>query len=82
MTKRALPLIQKRNLEERIDTLLLEGLDSGQPITVTTQYWNEMKRQLEAFQASVIDVTAVKSSGAARVMGCQTAKFHFHDAFA
>ena len=46
MTNRALPLIQKRNLEERIDTLLLEGLDSGQPITVTAQYWNEKKRQL------------------------------------
>jgi uncharacterized protein YoaH (UPF0181 family) len=65
MTKRALPLIQKRNLEERIDTMLLEGLDSGQPITVTAQYWNEKKRQLEAFQASVIDVTAVQSSRAA-----------------
>jgi antitoxin ParD1/3/4 len=46
VTKRALPLIQKRNLEERIDTLLLEGLDSGQPIPVTTEYWEEKKRRL------------------------------------
>lgn len=37
---------QKRNLEERIDTLLLEGLDSGQPIPVTAEYWEEKKRRL------------------------------------
>jgi antitoxin ParD1/3/4 len=37
---------QKRTVEERIDTLLLEGLDSGQPIPVTPQYWEEKKRRL------------------------------------
>jgi antitoxin ParD1/3/4 len=37
---------QKRKVEERIDTLLLEGLDSGQPIPVTTEYWDEKKRRL------------------------------------
>jgi antitoxin ParD1/3/4 len=37
---------QKRNTEERIDALLLEGLDSGTPIPVTNEYWDEKKRKL------------------------------------
>jgi antitoxin ParD1/3/4 len=37
---------QKRRVEERIDTLLLEGLDSGQPIPVTAEYWEGKKRRL------------------------------------
>jgi antitoxin ParD1/3/4 len=37
---------QKRKVEERIDTLLLEGVESGQPIPVTEAYWDEKKRKL------------------------------------
>ena len=37
---------QKRKAEERIDALLLEGLDSGQPLPVTSEYWEEKKRKL------------------------------------
>ena len=37
---------QKRKSEERIDALLLEGLDSGQPIPVTPEYGEEKKRRL------------------------------------
>jgi antitoxin ParD1/3/4 len=37
---------QKRKVEERVDTLLLEGLDSGQPIPVTPEFWEEKKRRL------------------------------------
>jgi antitoxin ParD1/3/4 len=37
---------QKRKVEERIDTLLLEGVESGQPIPVTEEYWDEKKRRL------------------------------------
>jgi len=37
---------QKRNAEQRIDALLLEGLDSGEPIPVTKEYWEEKKRKL------------------------------------
>jgi antitoxin ParD1/3/4 len=37
---------QKRKAEERIDALLLEGLDSGPPIPVTPEYWEEKKRKL------------------------------------
>ena len=37
---------QKRKTEERIDALLLEGLDSGVPIPITQEYWDEKKRKL------------------------------------
>jgi antitoxin ParD1/3/4 len=37
---------QKRKSEERIDALLLEGLDSDQPIPVTKEYWEEKRRKL------------------------------------
>jgi antitoxin ParD1/3/4 len=37
---------QKRKIEDRINTLLLEGLDSGQPIPFTAEYWEEKKRRL------------------------------------
>ena len=37
---------QKRQAEERIDALLLEGLASGESIAVTPDYWEEKKRQL------------------------------------
>jgi antitoxin ParD1/3/4 len=37
---------QKRKTEQRIDALLLEGLDSGKPIAVTADYWEEKKRRL------------------------------------
>lgn len=37
---------QKRKAEERIDDLLLEGLESGPPIPATDAYWEEKKRKL------------------------------------
>ena len=37
---------QKRKVEDRVDALLLEGLDSGDPILVTKEYWDEKKRKL------------------------------------
>ena len=37
---------QRRKSEERIDALLLEGLDSGPPLAVTPEYWEEKKRRL------------------------------------
>jgi antitoxin ParD1/3/4 len=37
---------QRRKIEERIDALLLEGLDSGEPIAVSPEYWEEKKRKL------------------------------------
>ena len=37
---------QKREAEERIDALLLEGLDSGEPIPITKEHWEAKKRRL------------------------------------
>ena len=37
---------QKRRIEERIDRLLLEGLDSGEAIEVSAEYWEKKKRRL------------------------------------
>ncbi len=37
---------QRRRAEERLDALLLEGLDSGEPMAVTPEYWEEKKRRL------------------------------------
>jgi antitoxin ParD1/3/4 len=37
---------QRRTVEERTDALLLDGLDSGEPIPVTQEYWEEKKRKL------------------------------------
>ena len=37
---------RRRKAGERVDALLLEGLDSGEPIPVTPEYWEERKRRL------------------------------------
>jgi antitoxin ParD1/3/4 len=37
---------QQRRREGQIDALLLEGLDSGEPIAVTAEYWEAKKRRL------------------------------------
>ena len=35
---------RKRQARERLDTLLLEGLDSGTPIKATREFWAELRR--------------------------------------
>ena len=45
---------QKHKIEERIDALLLEGIDSGEPIPVTPEYWEEKKRTLTERLGKVI----------------------------
>jgi antitoxin ParD1/3/4 len=37
---------QKRRAQERLEALLLEGLDSGPPIEVTPEYWVKKKAKL------------------------------------
>jgi len=37
---------QKRRAEEKLEVLLLEGLNSGKPIDVTPEYWEGKRRQL------------------------------------
>ncbi len=36
----------ERKEEERVDALLLEGLDSGPPIPGTSAFWEERRRRL------------------------------------
>ena len=37
---------QRRKLEQRLNSLLLEGLESGEPIPVDEAYWAAKKRKL------------------------------------
>lgn len=37
---------QKRAADEKLEALLLEGLDSGEPIEVTPEYWEKKRREL------------------------------------
>src|SRR5260370_6511795 len=39
---------QKRRAKERLDALLLEGLNSGQSIPATAEFWRELKREAPA----------------------------------
>ena len=41
-------LDRKRRSEERLEALLIEGLDSGEPIEVTPEYWDRKRRELVA----------------------------------
>jgi antitoxin ParD1/3/4 len=36
---------QKRRAKERLDILLLEGLDSGEPLAASPAFWNELKQE-------------------------------------
>jgi antitoxin ParD1/3/4 len=38
-------LLKNQEVRE-LDALLLDGLDSGEPIPVTAEYWEEKKRKL------------------------------------
>jgi antitoxin ParD1/3/4 len=37
---------QKREAEEKLDALLLEGIQSGQPVPITPEYWESRKQRL------------------------------------
>lgn len=37
---------QKKRAEDRLEELLLEGLQSGDPIEITPQYWEKKRKQL------------------------------------
>jgi antitoxin ParD1/3/4 len=36
---------QKQRAKERLNGLLLEGLDSGEPSAATAEFWAELKRE-------------------------------------
>jgi len=37
---------QKRKAQERLEGLIIEGLDSGEPIEVTDEWWEQKRTQL------------------------------------
>jgi antitoxin ParD1/3/4 len=37
---------QKKKAKERVEALLLEGLNSGEPIEVNAEYWEKKRRRL------------------------------------
>mgnify|MGYP001564242356 FL=1 len=37
---------QKKKLEQRLSLLMLEGLESGQPIVADANYWDAKRRSL------------------------------------
>ena len=37
---------QRRRAAERLEALLLEGLNSGEPIEITPEYWEKKRTQL------------------------------------
>jgi antitoxin ParD1/3/4 len=41
---------QKDAAKERLEGLLLEGLESGEPMVVTEDYWNKKRQELAACQ--------------------------------
>ncbi len=45
---------QRRKAEDRIDALLLEGIASGEPISVSAEYWDEKKRRLAERMGKII----------------------------
>jgi antitoxin ParD1/3/4 len=39
---------KKRRSKERLDALLLEGLNSGEPAPADAEFWTELKREAKA----------------------------------
>lgn len=39
---------QRRAAREKLEALLLKGLDSGEPVEVTPEFWEEKRKQLLA----------------------------------
>ena len=37
---------QKQRSEEKLETLLLEGLESGEPIEISPEYWEKKRKRL------------------------------------
>ena len=37
---------QKRRVGEKLEAMLLEGINSGEPIEITPEYWENKRRQL------------------------------------
>ncbi len=42
---------QKERAQDRLETLLLEGLESGDPVPVTPEYWDKLRHDLAVRRA-------------------------------
>ncbi len=60
----------KARLQKTIDAALLEGLDSGDPIEVTPEFWEEQRRQLDEYARVLIGGRLMRSL----VIGPQAAR--------
>jgi antitoxin ParD1/3/4 len=38
---------QKRKAQERLEALLLEGLDSGEPVEATPEFWQNLRVRIQ-----------------------------------
>jgi antitoxin ParD1/3/4 len=38
---------QRREAKAKLEALLLEGLDSGEPIPITDEYWEQKRREFD-----------------------------------
>ena len=39
---------KKRKAQERLESFLLEGLDSGDPVPVTPKFWKSLRERVDA----------------------------------
>ena len=46
-----LPHDQRHRADDRLDALPLEGLESGDPVPVTPEYWDKLRQELAARRA-------------------------------
>lgn len=46
---------QRRRADDRLEALLLEGLQSGEPIQITPEYWETKRRQLIERHSGISD---------------------------
>ncbi len=42
---------QKERAQSKLEALLLEGIESGEPIPVTPEYWKKLRRDIVARRA-------------------------------
>ncbi len=47
---------QKQRAQDRLEALLLEGLDGGDPVPVAPEYWNKLRQELAARRAKQKDI--------------------------
>lgn len=44
---------QRRKAQERVEALVLEGLQSGDPVEITPEYWESIRQRIREKQARI-----------------------------